>query len=399
MGSQRTTTRRLLLYTLGVVALDIALAMRDVDRGANFITASGSWLPFAIAVTAWAVIAFWINIFVHEGGHWLAGRLLGFKLYAFQAGPFLWTWGEGGRRFQRSWYAGKLGGFVSMWPRDPSGLRWKFGLHVLAGPLASLVFGLATLPWYVAVTKEENWSRWHLGYELGVLLLCVYGLLLWFLNLIPRQAHGAVTDGGQIWSALQGGPAFKRMAAIGGLTSVARTGVRPRDYPEDLVTAATSYPDGSPQHAFSLLMRAYHEMDTGHDEEAVQAANEAADAVGKKASLIYAMISNEAAAIVAWFGAGRVRARELFDRVDRSLLAVKFASFRSEALVLMAEGRLDQADVALKQAETGLAKELEQHPNLFPMERDWMPAIRARLEQRKPAPSPLEGVGGEQASS
>lgn len=336
-------------------------------------------LVLTVPLLAAIYLTYYLNVAVHEGGHWLAGRLVGFQTQAVQIGPLLWRRGTSGERFELAPWRGRIGGYVGMWPEDQQRLRGRFAAFVAGGPLGSLLIALATYPWVRTLAEPIGGSPGVLLYQAFVFFLFVYAAFMTVMNLVPFQSHGATTDGAKLLTVLRGGPKYKRLMAMITVGALGRSGARPRDYPPHLVEALTSAPDQSPEHAYMLLLRALHSFDTGHDEEAVQYASEAADTVKPKASILYSSILNEAAGIIAWFGAGATRARELFDKVDAKLLTFRFTRLRSEAAVLMAEGRLDDARRTLAAAKAQFELDAAMYRGLFAFERDWLDAMDRRL--------------------
>ncbi|MEA2552254.1 MAG: hypothetical protein QOJ65_430 [Fimbriimonadaceae bacterium] len=323
---------------------------------------------------------FYINVAVHEMGHWLAGKLVGFKTLALQVGPLLWTKGEGGQRFQVAPWAGRIGGFAGMWPPDSQNLRQRFAVFVAGGPLASLLFAAATFLWLQTLPGSLRLGPAMLLYQGFVLLLFIYAAFTAVLNLLPFQTHGLRTDGGRLLMIAMGGLKYKRMMAITNMGMLARSGVRMREYPPALFDAITAAPDKSPEHAQGLLLRAFYSFETAHDQEAVQYAIEATETISPKATIMHAVVFNEAAALLAWLGMDAARARRLFDEADGKTLFYRHNRPRAEACVLLAEGRPQEALAKALEAEQELEREMQMHPNLFAFDQDFIRAIKARCE-------------------
>ena len=75
------------------------------------------------------VLLFSAAIFIHEFGHFLAARSLGFKVEAFSIGfgPALFKWKRGGVEYRIA--AIPFGGYVSLPQLDPAGMEKIQGKH------------------------------------------------------------------------------------------------------------------------------------------------------------------------------------------------------------------------------------------------------------------------------
>jgi membrane-associated protease RseP (regulator of RpoE activity) len=119
----------------------------------------------AMVVVAMAATLFggWLfllvpGVFVHEAGHWIVGRRLGYRLYRFAIWPFVWDLApKKGFRFdgRSSNYPGL--GYVVMFPDTwPCGNRGQV-MFLLGGPIANLAMAL------VCVGLAQVWSWWYLA--------------------------------------------------------------------------------------------------------------------------------------------------------------------------------------------------------------------------------------------
>jgi len=133
---------------------------------------------FGMKVLFWggALLLLGIAIFVHELGHFLAARWLGFKVEVFSIGfgPAIWKRKVGGTVYQVAWIP--LGGYVSLPQLDPSGMErlqgesetseeeqanlsdkspWKRIVVSAAGPLGNVVLAVVlayAIYWMPATT-------------------------------------------------------------------------------------------------------------------------------------------------------------------------------------------------------------------------------------------------------
>lgn len=158
------------------------------------MTASSSWILLATDATAsvGSMVAAWllqgliwlgaglavflffsVTILIHEGGHFLAARLLGMRADVFSLGfgPALWKRKIGETEYRVS--AFPFGGYVSLPQLDPSGMEkiqggeanacppaawWKRAICAFAGPLGNILFAavLALIIWRLPPVVPES---------------------------------------------------------------------------------------------------------------------------------------------------------------------------------------------------------------------------------------------------
>ena len=165
-------------------------------------------LAFLVKVLAWGggLLLLGLAIFVHELGHFLAARWLGFKIEAFSIGlgPALWKRRVKGVEYKIGWIP--FGGYVMLPQLDPSGMEhlqgesetpaenlpdaapWKRIIVSVAGPLGNVVLAvvLAYVIYGVAGSDtkvidnhvgrlDESSEAWKAGLRSGDRILSVNG--------------------------------------------------------------------------------------------------------------------------------------------------------------------------------------------------------------------------------
>lgn len=171
------------------------------------------------------IIAFVMQIMLHEGGHLVFGLLSGYKFVSFNVMGFIWQKGEDGKlRMGRMQIAG-AGGQCLMAPPAYNGGDFPFTLYNLGGVLANLItaalFGL--LAWLIPVL----WVRILLLMQVPV------GIIFAFMNGMPIPVAAIQNDGKNLLCIRKdtiARRAFWVQMSIG--TELAR-GVRIKDMPED----------------------------------------------------------------------------------------------------------------------------------------------------------------------
>ncbi|MDX2268975.1 MAG: hypothetical protein NW208_12770 [Bryobacter sp.] len=180
-------------------------------------------------------------ILLHEGGHAVAGWLVGFRLHMLTAGPLRWDRQGGKMKLGFNRQLGLWGGICASVadPEVPPGLkhlRQRTLWMVLGGPLASVLGTLVGLG-----------LAWWLGPGPQRLLLGLFGLTNGAIALataIPQCMGGFVSDGKRVLDLMKEGPAADRFCAVATLGSLSQK-VRPRDWPREVVEMATAWEDDS----------------------------------------------------------------------------------------------------------------------------------------------------------
>ncbi|TYT26510.1 hypothetical protein FZO89_09705 [Luteimonas viscosa] len=217
-------------------------------------------------VLAFAVLMAWPHIVLHEAGHALCGLARGMRPIAFGIGPLRWDRGGSGWRFRHGSRVAGISGFAALLPVGDRGLsRTDQALYLLGGPLANLAtaaFALALLP----LAGE--------GRVLASFLLGTAGsaLLLGLANLAPFRSQGWRSDGRGLLDLLRRSPDAALQQRIAQLLALNMAGVRPRDWPGELVPGPLPA-SASPMLAVNGdILRLSWAMDRGDDVAAAAAA-------------------------------------------------------------------------------------------------------------------------------
>ena len=176
------------------------------------------------------VLAFWVQVVLHEAGHALAGIAGGLRPLAFGIGPLRLERGADGWRFRWGGGLSGISGFAALLPpADGSPSRGVQAAYLLGGVVANaIVAGLAL--WALAASPPEMLR--------GLLVaLAATGLFVAVVNLIPFRSQGWLSDGAGLWSLWrQPGLAFASIT-LQQVLQASMDGVRPRDWPAALLPA------------------------------------------------------------------------------------------------------------------------------------------------------------------
>lgn len=167
-------------------------------------------------------IAVFIHINIHEFGHFIFGRLFGYRLISYRVGVFAWNNENGRMRLSIIKNKG-YGGLCAMIPPEKAIPVYKEVMFYFGGILFNIlssVFFLSLL--YILHSTSEM-------AELFLITIGGTGLILGIMNFMPFIAHNNATDGKLIWSLLLKDPFARKLKEVNKMTSQLSAGIRPRD--------------------------------------------------------------------------------------------------------------------------------------------------------------------------
>jgi len=135
----------------------------------------------------------WTGIFLHEAGHAMAGKLMGFRMSVFRVVPIEVARREGNMRW--SWHTKISGGYLGI-PQDESNLPLRTAIITAGGPAANLITFL--LCWYLL--SEQALTGAAFGYARGLMIFSLFSAVL---NLAPLDFGASKTDGWRILEAVR----------------------------------------------------------------------------------------------------------------------------------------------------------------------------------------------------
>ncbi|TVR67736.1 MAG: M50 family peptidase [Gemmatimonadales bacterium] len=363
------------LILLGHAVLD------GPDAGAGRV----SGLLFAVFFGLLASVA------IHEMGHAVGGRLVGFRLVLLSVGPFQLRRTSAGLRFGLNDDWRLLAMEVSL-PKDDGNLRRRLMFAFAAGPAANLltlllivaaywsfdlrqyslegvVGGDPVLPWYLTI----------LAFQLGA-----FSLIGTVVNAVPLTDSGILSDGGRIRMLGRGGPEADRMMAALFLAGAVGGGVRPRDWRREWIDAATALQDGSPDEASACALAYYWALDRGEIDEAENYLRRAAAAASD-----VPILARSLAAEAAFFAA---RHRGDIDTARQNMMGVgdswleRDTRLRAEAAILALEGRPAEAAERASEALSALQEAGSATAGIAVAEAEWIAHIlsAAGAESNRP---------------
>lgn len=167
-----------------------------------------------------------ILVLVHELGHLLGGRLVGFRFALLILGPLVLRRTATGLRLGTHRSPALWGGLALSVPTSFERLRQRTLWMVAGGPLASLTLGALLLGLGTLLSPDLAPTAFILGSA---------SLALGAITLVPASTGGFFTDGARIRQLSRDDDAARRQLAMLTLTSLSMSGVRPRDWPEPVL--------------------------------------------------------------------------------------------------------------------------------------------------------------------
>jgi len=219
------------------VVTGVLLANSDIDvwpviQIRTFVNGVGEAVGDTNVVVLWliALVVLLPATAVHEAGHAIAGRLLGFRVHSIR----VWRI-EIHAPFRLGWYRGPrsgVGGWAILSPDQMENLAPRAAAMAAAGPVANLLS--------VAVVLALPLER---GLFLGIFVLC--SLFLGVVNLVPFRTGAMHTDGHRILIMLKDRRRGERWLAMLMLQKDVIDGIAPEFFSPEYVAVATAVKDKS----------------------------------------------------------------------------------------------------------------------------------------------------------
>jgi hypothetical protein len=301
----------------------------------------GLWLAVPLAV------------FVHQAGHWLAGRNV--DLHGIRA----WS------------------GWADPQPAALSGdrLRRRLLLWTLGGPLASLTLGALLLFLFIA-SPGSYWAG--LGELSG--LAATFSLSVFLFSIWPWHMGGYRSDGAQLLTILRHGTEYRRDRALALAAGDWMNGVAPRNWNREHLRAAASRADASRQHATACALNYLYCLDGDFDSSARywigRLASEFAEDRGAvpvrwKLEIVYYLAAHDAS--------GRVGDAAGWRRSAGHGQGAPYpVRLRSDAALALSRGRAEEAAELIASAVQALT--LISHRGFWELELELLNRLRERVD-------------------
>ncbi|UNL83376.1 hypothetical protein [Priestia koreensis] len=190
------------------------------------------------SILVFLVLSYYVQIFVHELGHLLAGLTQRFHFHSLNVAGF--TVDREGETFKFSWNRAQgLGGFCIMLPTEKKASEMNFGIFLSGGIVMN---GLAALLGaYLLLSTYITQSAPYLA--LFILMNTIFGAFSAVTNLLPFRAGGFKSDGANLLSLIRKSPKDKAEIQIVMMTYEVSGGVNPLAMEEDIFTESGYFLD------------------------------------------------------------------------------------------------------------------------------------------------------------
>ena len=213
-------------------------------------------LVYALAI----LLAVFININIHEFGHYIFGKALGYRLLSYRIAFLAWNNESSRMKFSLMWNKG-YGGLCAMLP--PQGLpdskhAWFYGGGLILNSVTGILFILMPL-----LIPGHSMLQ-GLSITTGVV-----ALFLAILNFAPFISANNPTDGKILWSLMLKHSFADKLMEYNRLASQLAAGMRPRD----IQVSPMAVNNPGLLDLMGVLYAYFHALDSGNHDEAGQLAD------------------------------------------------------------------------------------------------------------------------------
>ena len=243
--------------------------------------------PGWFSIIAVVTVALIITITIHEIGHLIAGKVVGFKFYMLTVGPFKIQ--RKGDRLQAGLnrHLNIGGGLTIMLPETEQYQDSDMFWFILGGPLGNFFFTLVSLATVLTLAMNSSDLAGSLTAYI-VYTTAFISLLLGVTALLPANSDLFESDGTQLLDLKRGGDkaAIKQKLMV--LTLSVWNGTRPRDIDKgklDSLLEVTAGKTDTGALTVRLLSALYH-LDSGQINEAEALIDDLVESLKKAGNVI-----------------------------------------------------------------------------------------------------------------
>lgn len=165
------------------------------------------------------------SLLVHETGHWLAGRAVGWRCLTFRIGPFKLVHLAAGWRIK--WNKLDFGGGVACYPPSFDGFAKSITWFTAGGPLASILQGV--------LFGFAAWSAHSLALFWIFAFASHFGFGFAVVSLVPMKFGFQLSDGAKLVGIFRGGKPVEELRRMYLINISYGTALRPRDWAPEII--------------------------------------------------------------------------------------------------------------------------------------------------------------------
>lgn len=325
----------LIAAAVGAGAMVIYLSTRDLIG----IVPPG-WLT-AIAVV---IVALFISVVIHEIGHFLAGKAVGFKFFMLTVGPFKIQ--RKGDRLHAGMnkHLNTGGGLTIMLPKteryEDSDMFW----FILGGPIGNFAFMLICLAAVlIFVMISPDFAASLAAYVLYT--NAFVNLLIGASALIPTKTDAFESDGTQLLDLKRGGDKAAIKQKLMALTITTWNGTRPRDIDKDKLDSLLQMTAGKTDSSAltARLIAAYYHLDSSQVDEAEAEIDAIIEGLEKEGNVILeGTVYSEKAYVAAAFRKDAETAQKYLNKAEKGYTEDQTIA-RAQAALLILNKNVEEA--------------------------------------------------------
>jgi hypothetical protein len=328
---------------------------------------------------------------IHEIGHLLGARLVGFCFEFFTVGPLMIARQGKRLRVNLMFRPDLPTGLAAAVPTNDNNLRARLAVAVAGGPLTNLLLaGFALILFVRLGYRQGHWTPPLLDdwWSLTLFETVVLSLLLFVMSIVPMGLGGFAADGERLFVLLSGGVEAERYCSLVALGRRDWAGLRPREWPPDLVHSVAAGPaDGSAFDATGTMFGYYWSLDRGDVVGAEDLLNRLLSVAARRRAAHSSLIFLEAAYFFARYRRDQEAACTFWGRARCDQRHMSATAARAAAAIHLAAGR---CDAAREWARFGLAA-AERIPatGVARAEADWLQEVASGSEAGAPSVRPM----------
>ncbi|MBU3092374.1 hypothetical protein KPL35_09810 [Clostridium sp. CF011] len=245
------------------VGIDILIILTALCKIKNLSIDIESVHKYSILILLVLLLScIYIDIIIHELGHFIAGKLVGFKFYSFTIFPFEIRNQNQKVIFQITGNYGLLGSCM-MYPKTFSKLFKELLIYYLGGIGLNFIFIIAYL--FLIIYKVPNMNNIFIKiFFCFLLIISEFNLIK---NVIPSKVNGMKTDGSNVLTIINPSDSndIDLMEMVISLQLFC--GIRPRDINFKVLNNRNIFSDKS-FHEYISLYYFYYYLDSGNFDKA-----------------------------------------------------------------------------------------------------------------------------------
>ena len=220
-------------------------------------------IGMAVAFACCIILSLVVVPAMHEGGHLLFGKLVGFRLTGIQFSFLSFVKTEDGIAFRFvNPFSGDAAGECTMYPSDGKNMKNRLLLYACGGIIVQAVFLVICLPIVIAVGERWLWST------LGAFL--PYSAYLLVVNALPLYDSAGEFDGALIWGLQQKKPSAMTLLYMMTVQGYMAEGMTPGEIEQKYYYSLPQLPEDDPNFSLLQYYRYCYRLDRGEIPAAVK---------------------------------------------------------------------------------------------------------------------------------